>query len=256
MLGLIVALGAATVSLARAELSASGNLFITFNGDIEPETLPRDERAPVTVSISGQVRTLSGEKPPSLRELTIGINRDGHLETRGLPVCRQAQIAHASTKEALEVCGGALVGEGRYKARLAFPEQAQTPSQGKILAFNGKIGGQAAIIGHVYGDDPVPNIGIIPFKISHPGGTFGTVLAGSVPESLSRWGYLKRISLSLHRNYTYKGKRLSYLSAPCSAPRDFQKASFEFAFAEMVFDDGRTLSSKLTRTCKVKPEAR
>jgi hypothetical protein len=256
LLSLVAALGAVTASLARAELTASGNLFITFNGDIEPETLPRDERAPVTVWISGQVRTLSGEKPPSLRKLTIGVNRDGHLETRGLPVCRKAQIAAASTREALEVCRDALVGEGRYRARLAFPEQDQTSAQGKILAFNSKIGGRTVILGHVYGDDPVPSIGIITFKITHPSGTFGTVLTGSIPENLSRWGYLKRISLNLHRDYTYKGKHLSYLSAPCHAPRDLQKAFFKFAFATMLFDDGRTLSSTLTRTCRVKHEAR
>ena len=77
-----------------------------------------------------------------------------------------------------------------------------------------------------------------------------------MPESLTRWGYLKRISFKLHRNYTYRGKRLSYLSAPCRAPRDLNQASFKFAFASMLFDDGRMLSSKLTRTCKVKSSAR
>jgi len=255
LLCLVAALVAVTASLARAELTASGNLFITFNGDIEPEVLPRDERAPVTVWISGQVRTLSGQKPPSLRELTLGVNREGHLETRGLPVCRMSQIDFASTEQALEICGDALVGEGRYRARTTFPEQAQTPSQGRILAFNSKIGGRTAILGHVYGATPVPSTGIIVFKITHPSGTFGTVLSGTVPVNLSRWGYLKRISLSLHRNYTYKGKHLSYLSAPCHAPSELQKAAFKFAFATMVFDDGRTLSSDLTRTCKVKPEA-
>ena len=254
--GIVAALVAVTASLARAELTASGNLFITFNGDIEPEALPRSERAPITIWISGQVRTLSGEKPPSLRELTIGVHRDGHLETRGLPVCRLSQIKVATSEEALAACGGSLVGEGRYRARLTFPEQADSSAVGKILAFNSKIGGREAILGHVYSDDPVPTIGIITFKITHPSGTFGTVLTGSVPESLGRWGYLKRISLSLHRNYTYRGKHLTYLSAPCGAPRGLQKASFKLAFARMLFNDGRTLSSSLTRTCRVKPEAR
>lgn len=245
-----------TASLARAELSADGNLFITFNGDIEPEVLPRDERAPVTVWISGQVRTLAGEDPPSLREITLGVNRDGHLETRGLPVCRMNQIKLATSEEALAACGDALVGEGRYRARLTFPEQADSSSVGKILAFNSKIGGHEAILGHVYSDYPVPNLGIITFKITHPSGTFGTVLTGSVPESLGRWGYLKRISLSLHRNYTHRGKHLTYLSASCRAPRGLRKASFQFAFAEMRFDDGRTLASKLSRTCGVKSGGR
>jgi hypothetical protein len=78
------------------------------------------------------------------------------------------------------------------------------------------------------------------------------VLEGTLPESLTRWGYLKRISLRLHRNYTYKGRARSYLSAPCHAPKGFDRAVFKFAYTSMTFDDGRTLAAKLTRTCRVR----
>jgi len=255
LLALVAGLLVATTAVVRAELSASGNLFITFDGGIEPEALPRDERAPIAVWIAGRVRTLSGEKPPSLRELTIGLHRDGHLETKGLPTCKKDQIDLASSAEALEVCRDALVGSGTYRARTTFPEQSQTPSHGKILAFNAKVGGRAVVFGHVYGDDPAPTSDIIVFEITHPAGSFGTVLHGTLPESLTRWGYLKRISLRLQRKYTYRGERLSYMSAPCRAPRGLNKAAFRFAFASMLFDDGRTLSSKLTRTCRVRRDS-
>jgi hypothetical protein len=252
-----LALLAATAAVVRAELVASGNLFVTFDGGIRPNALPRHERAPIAVWIAGQVRTLSGEKPPSVRQVTIGLNRDGQLRTRGLPVCSRNEIELDSTAEALRACRDALVGKGHYRARTTFPEQAQTPSHGKILAFNGKEDGRPVILGHVYGSDPVPSTGTIVFKITHPRkGSFGTVLRGTVPETLSRWGYLKRISLELHRTYRYRGRSLSYLSAPCPAPRDLRHASFKFAFASMRFDDGRVLSSKLTRTCNVKRERR
>jgi hypothetical protein len=252
LLAIVAGLLAATASVVRAELTASGNLFITFDGGIEPEALPRDERAPIAVWIAGRVRTLSGEKPPALREITIGLNRDGHLETRGLPTCRIDQIDLASSEEALNICRDALVGTGTYRARTTFPEQSQTPSRGRLLAFNAKIGGRPVILGHVYGTDPAPSGDIIVFDITHPKGTFGTVLEGTLPESLTRWGYLKRIALRLHRNYTYHGRRLSYLSAPCRAPRDLAQASFKFAYTSMTFDDGRTLAAKLTRTCRVR----
>ncbi len=255
LLAAIIGVLGATASAVNAELTASGNLFVTFDGGIEPDALPRDERAPITVWIAGRVRTLSGETPPSLRKITIGLNRDGHLETRGLPLCRKNQIDLASSTEALAACKSALVGSGTYRARTTFPEQSQSPSHGKLLAFNAVVDGKSVILGHVYGDEPAPSTGIVIFDIKRTNGTFGTVLTGTMPETLTRWGYLKRISLRLHRNYIYKGEHLSYLSAPCRAPRDLDQASFKFAFTSMLFDDGRTLSANLTRTCKVKGDS-
>jgi hypothetical protein len=252
LLAAAVAILAAMASVVRAELSASGNLFVTFDGGITPNALPREERAPITVWISGTVRTLSGE-PPSLREITIGLNRDGHLDKTGLPTCRKGRIDLASSEEALSRCRDALVGNGTYRARTTFPEQSQTPTHGRILAFNSTVGGKPVILGHVYGNNPVPSTGVVIFHIEHPRhGAFGTVLKGSLPAVLTRWGYLKRIRLSLHRNYVYGGRPHSYLSAPCPAPRGLRQASFRFAYASLLFDDGRELSAKLTRTCRVK----
>ena len=54
-------------SLAQAELTARGDLFVKFSGGIAPNALPRDARAPISVSVAGTVRTLSGERPPALR---------------------------------------------------------------------------------------------------------------------------------------------------------------------------------------------
>ena len=50
----------------------------------------------------------------------------------------------------------------------------------------------------------------------------------------------------------YRGQRRSYLSATCDAPAGFPGATFPFAHASMTFADGRTLSSTLTRSCKVR----
>lgn len=249
----VLGLLAATAAVVRAELVAKGNLFVTFDGGIRPDALPRHSRGPIAVWVAGKVRTLKGDEPPTVRRITIGLNRDGHLETRGLPVCHKGDVDLLSSAEALQACRDALVGSGRYRARTTFPEQAQSPAHGKILAFNGKVNGRPVILGHVYGSDPAPSAGTIIFKIRHPGkGAFGTVLSGTVPASVARWGYLKRIRLELHRTYRYRGKRLSYLSAPCPAPRDLNRASFKFAFASMRFADGRVLSSTLTRTCRVR----
>ena len=222
-----------------------------FQGGIDPVALPRAQRAAITVSVAGTVKTLSGERPPALREIEIELNRGGELNSNGLPVCRYGQLVAVVPAKALKACGGALVGEGSYAAKTAFPEQSTFPSDGHILAFNGFYRGREVILAHVYGTSPVPITRIIVFYVHRHGGTYGTVIKGSLPDAVNHYGYVVEIALRLHRIYTYRGQRRSYLSAACEAPSGFTVATFPFARASMAFADGRTLASTLTRSCKV-----
>jgi len=191
-------------------------------------------------------------RPPPLRNVTIALNRAGVLDTRGLPTCSKGRLEGSTSSQALASCSDALVGRGRYRARTTFPETPPQPTVGTILAFNAKLHGRQAIMGQVHSVTPVNSTSVIVFEIKHPSGTFGTVLSGRVPSALSKYSYLKRISLRLQRTYSYRGKSHSYLSAPCSAPAGLSKASFPFVKASLSFADGRTLSATLTRTCKVR----
>lgn len=248
---LVTALMGAAATSAHAELAERGDLFVRFDGGIAPNALPRERLAPITVNVEGTVKTLSGERPPALRQIKIEINRGGRLSTHGLPACAHKQVVAASPQQALDACGRALVGEGVYRANTAFPEQDTFPSRGHILAFNAVSNGHDAILAHIYGNDPVPITRIIVFHIRRTSGTYGTVLAGDLPVAVNRYGYVESISLSLHRRYVYRGKLRSYISAACAAPRGFFGALFPFARTSMTFEDGRTLSSTLTRSCKV-----
>jgi len=239
-------------AIANAELVERGNLFVKFDGGIAPTALPRTAKAPIGVRVDGTVRVLSGERPPALRHISIAINRGGVIDTKGLPTCRRSQIEPATSQQALEACGPAMVGEGRYLGALALPEQDRFPLQGRVLAFNAVINGQRAILAHVYGSDPVPNSRIIVFHIHQAHGTFGTTLSAALPARLNRSGYLKKISLNLRRTFVYRGRKHSYLSAACSAPAGFSTATFPFSKVSMTFADGRKLSSVLIRSCRVR----
>ena len=245
----LASLAAATPS--GAELVERGDLFVRFSGGIAPTALPRDRLAPIAVRVKGTVKTLSGSKPPALRWISLEINRGGQIDTRGLPVCHRSQVEATSSRGALSACRSALVGEGRYVAGTAFPEQASFPSRGRIVAFNSVEEGRPAILAHVYGTMPVPTTRIFFFRIHHRQGTFGTTLTASLPPSINRYGYLKQISLALFRVYRFRGRVHSYLSAACSAPVGFAGAVFPFARAAMAFEDGRKLASTLTRSCHV-----
>ena len=239
-------------SLAHAELIERGNLFVKFAGGIAPTKLPRHVNAPISVRVDGTVRTLSGERPPALRFISIAINRGGRIETEGLPLCDRGRIEAASSAQAMEACGASLVGSGRYVAGVTFPEQETLPLQGRILAFNATVDGRRAILAHIFGAKPFPNSRTFVFKIRRTHGTFGTVLTAELPRAVNRNGYLRRIVLNLRRDYVYGGRKHSYLSASCGAPSGTTIGVFPFVRVGMTFADGRKLASTLIRTCTVR----
>jgi hypothetical protein len=249
---LLLPLVLAFAPTASAELSAHGDLFASFSGGIWPRSLPRDRPSPIAVHLAGTVKTLSGARPPALRAITIALGRGGRLNAAGLPLCFPAEVRSSTDAQALAACGAALVGHGTYLASTAFPEQQAFPARARILAFNSLLDGRPAILAHVYGAEPAPVTRLYQFRISRKSGPYGILLAASLPASSNRYGYLTAISLDLHRTYFYRGLRRSYLSATCATPPGIFRATFPFARAVMRFSDGRHLTARLIRSCRVR----
>ncbi len=90
---------------------------------------------------------------------------------------------------------------------------------------------------------------MIEFKIKKTSGRFGIALDADLPASLRSWGNLTGIELKLSRTYSSGGKKHSYISAGCPAPKGFPGASFPFARTSFGFEGGPTLTSTLTRNC-------
>jgi hypothetical protein len=249
-LPLLVALCLTTASLAHAESVQSGSVRVAFAGKITPHTLPRQGKAPVEVSVSTKI-TASGKAkvPPQLTHLEIAINQNGVLDTTGLPVCPLEVIQPSTTQEALANCRRSLVGEGLFEAKVLLKGQASFPSVGKLYAFNSRVNGRPAILAHVYGTQPAPASFTLVFEVRKAKGTFGTVLSASLPDVTSGSGYVTGLSISLGKSYSYRGKRHSYLSAGCPAPKGFARASFPFARATLAFAGGRRVEQELVRSC-------
>jgi hypothetical protein len=238
--------------LALAEVTQRGNLRVSFEGRIAPHRLPRTEKAPVAVTLAGEIKTTDGQDPPQLRTISMAINRNGKLDYKGLPRCNYHQIQPSNTREAKEACKKSLVGSGTFKANVALPEQSPFPSDGTILAFNGNLHGKPVIYAHIYGTKPLPTSFVLPFEIRQSSGEYATTLVAQLPRVAAEWGFVSGVSLTLQRNFSYKGKRHSYLSAGCPAAPGFPGATFGFAKASFGFGDGKTLSSTLTRDCRVR----
>lgn len=248
----LLAQGVLLVPLVSAEVSQKQGVRVSVNGSIKPSKLPRTGTAPVAVSFAGKIGSSGGGGPPQLEEISIAINRNGRLDTRGLPRCRMGRIDPSTTRDAIVACRSSLIGEGSFSANVKLPEQSPFPSRGKVLAFNGRLGGRPAVFAHIFGTSPVPTSVVLPFVITGTRGTFGTLLSASLPRVTGDWGYVTGISMTLSRRYSYRGKPRSYMSAGCPAPSGFRRVFFPLARTSFAFAGGVTVTSTLTRSCRVR----
>jgi hypothetical protein len=239
-------------TLATAAVIQQEGLRISVLSQIIPYKLPRGRPAPIAVFVAGHLSTADGGIPPQLLRLTIEVNRHGLLQSRGLPACRIPEVQPASTGRALENCQDALIGSGRFWANIILPDQRPYPTQGRLLAFNGREGGKPVLLAHIYTTHPFASSFVIPFSIRHVSkGPYGTELKASLPQALGTWGYLDRIKLTLRRKYRYRGKELSYFNAGCPAPGKAKRASFPLAYASFSFAGRPSMGATVTKTCAV-----
>ncbi|HET9153681.1 MAG TPA: hypothetical protein VFN85_06170 [Solirubrobacterales bacterium] len=249
--GAVAALVTFGAALAHADVIQRGNARVIFDGKLSPQTLPRVGTAPAQVAVSAKIEPRPGKAPPQLQRIRIAINRHGHLNTQGLPVCSLDEIQPSTTQDALSKCGDALVGTGIFSAKLLVSGPSPFPSEGKMYAFNSVLHGRPAILAHVYGTKPAPASYTIPFEVRPAKGTYGFALVAAFPEFNAHQGYVSGLTLNLGRNFTYRGKRQSYIAAGCPAPKGFSGAVFPFAQASFVFKS-RTLTSTLIGHCRAR----
>jgi len=129
-----------------AETVREGGIQVGVSGRLTPQVLPRNGKVPVAVSFAGRIRSTSPTGPPQLLSLKVELNRHGVLTYRGVPKCRMGHINPSTTSEAIVACRRALVGTGNFSANVKLPEQSPFPSEGKVLAFNGRFKGRPAIL--------------------------------------------------------------------------------------------------------------
>jgi hypothetical protein len=247
---LLIATGALAAA-AAAEVVQSGVVRVTFHAAFAPHSLPRERPAPISVEVDGQISTTDGSQPPPLKKLRLEFASSGRIDAEGLPSCRAAQLQTTSSELALQRCGRARVGYGRFQAQLRFTGRP-TLVDGRALVFNGSVDHRPGMFIHIYISRPVELTLVIPLKVSHRSGRFGTVMTTRVPKLAGGLGSITELQLKLGRRYAYRGDRRSYLSAACAAPAGFPGATFTFAHSVFSFAGGRTMDAFLSRSCKVR----
>jgi hypothetical protein len=237
---------------AGAERSQRGNLIVTLDGGISPKKLPRDKPAPVTVNLLGGVHTTDGSPIPRVNWIKLELAWRGNLSTHGLPVCPQVRLRSTDSRQAMDACGGSLVGKGKLYAEIFVPNQEPFGVHANLLAFNGKTQAKRpAVLVHAYTPDP-PVSFIIPFTIHRNTGSFKTVLVTTIRRSVGPWPHVANFQIRVARNFSHNGERHSYLSASCPVPPHFTAGFLSFARAIYTFAGGKQLTTETVRSCRAR----
>jgi hypothetical protein len=224
----------------------AGNLRLTVDGNVSPTALPKDELAPISFHAEGSLASVDGSPLPPLEQIVLDSSRGGVVNAVGLPACSYGKLRATSTEAAIKACPEAIVGRGKAEVEVAFPEQAPFDAVGPIVLFNGGVrGGTTTFYAHAYVAVPAPTAVIVTVKATKVNdGPYGLHTVAKVPVIAGGAGAVKSFELTIHRLFTYKGRRESFLEARCEDGRFL--AQVEFALR-----DGEKLAGGVTRKCEV-----
>lgn len=236
-----------------SEIVQKAGLRLKVIDRLAPHRLPRADAAPIAVTLGWEVASLDGSPLPDLHSLSLEINRHGRFDYTGLPLCPLAKIQPASTSRALTNCRSSLVGTGSFSAETGISGQKSSQTSGRLLIFNGRRRGKAVLLVQIYSPRPYPTSFVIPFDLKRSRrGAYGTALQATLPKTLSAWGKLTGMRMTLFRRYNYGGKRHSFISAACPAPKGIFTVGFPLARTSFSFQGNASLGATLSGHCSVR----
>jgi len=236
-LGALIAVSVAGLAAAAGEKPVTveaGNLVFTFNGGFSPSKLPKKKLAPISLKASGVIKTKDGSHPPALKEVVLESDKNGTINTKGIPVCKSGQLQSRDTKAAEKACKKAIIGSGQTTVEVQFPEQNPIDVNSKLIVFNGGTsGGKTTLYIHAYFSAPVTGAIVTTVKIKKVhNGRYGLKSVATIPKIAGGSGSVKTFNLKINKG----------LSAKCPDGK-LQ------AHATSVFADGTKASATILRTC-------
>lgn len=248
-LGALIALTVASVGMAakaKDTIVKAGNLEVVIDGSsgLTPSALSKTKYTPVAFTAAGSFRNLDGSQPPALKEVTLD-TKNAAVNTKGYPTCSSGQLQATSTKAAEKACKDAIIGSGSSTISVVFPEQSPIPGKAPLLVFNGGTsGGTTTFYIHAYLTQPIVTAVVTTVKIKKAGNGLKTVT--SIPRIAGGNGAVKDFSLKIDKKFTYKGKKVSVLSAKCVGGKYGADVTAKFY-------EGQQVKAQILRTCTPKP---
>src|SRR5215213_6285715 len=202
---------ASSVGGSDAALIKVGNLVLKADGGFVPSALPRGHDEP------------------------LDFDKDLRIESRGLPVCSAAKIAHATVGQARRRCAKSIVGTGHVGA---FFDLFGAPVEARVKAtlFNGpRQNGKPTVIGHTFTTLPTTKTYMVVIPLEPMKGQYSYQATVDVP-TLAAGGVLTHIDGRIGRRYDYRGRQRSYVNARCTS--GVIRVHGRFDFAEGMIMDG------------------
>jgi hypothetical protein len=250
VVALAVFVAVAVAGTAGAEQPVTveaGNLIITANGGLTPKVMSKTKLTPVAFNASGKIETKDHTHPPAVKEVIVEGDKNVAVDTTGFPTCKSGQLQAQDTEHAEAICKSAIIGKGTTNIEIAFPESKPIPVNSKLLVFNGgTAGGLTTFYIHAYITVPTPAAVVTTVKIKKVHhGRYGLEAIASIPKIAGGSGSVTSFSLTINKQYTYKGKKMSVISSKCTDGKIQANVISKFA-------DGTQAQAELIRTCTPK----
>jgi hypothetical protein len=240
----------ASVALAGPTVSGPDGNTQSIETVIGPKKLPKKTLAPATLKVvtkTASTTNPTGVPSPAV-EAVIDFDKGASIFTKGLPTCNPSQLQSTSTEIAEEKCGSAKIGSGKAEALLPTGSKVFTVDQ-TVTAFNGvPQGGKPTVILHSYGTTPIQTtLVLIGTVTNYDKEGYGPRLDVQIPLIAGGTGALTNFQVTINKKWSYKGKKVSFVSAQCATKKLKTRSVFTYL-------DGSSLEALNTQTCSQAPE--
>lgn len=220
---LAAAAAVATSATAYAVTAEIGPVWVSATATVKQRELPRPGHgnSPIDLTSVTRVGTRDGSTPPTLKTLVFLLDKNGRVDTKGLPTCPLARLKGTTPRQARKRCAGALVGRGTATVRVTMPGRAPFAFTSPLSFFNGpKQGGAPTLIAHGYETVPAKKTVLVPIRIERiSAGRYGYRAKVELPEFAGGYGAPLLAEATIGATRMRGGKRVGYIEAHCAGGR-------------------------------------
>jgi hypothetical protein len=242
-------------SIGLAEISEPGQegSAPSATGSLSPVNLPRTKPVPVTLAVQFSSPPVGGATRV-LERIDFELSPRVTFGLHGLKSCDDDTL-YTPSVDARRACAGSLVGHGTVTSEI-FSLHGPVTVTGQLLAFYSDYEGRPLIYGQVRTPEPINLLYVIPFTIGKSESLGGTdlfvpsgkmsgiqgICASKRPDCFhppydleSFYARISGLDLNLHRVYHSEGRRLSFVSATCAAPKGVGSDFYTLLKAKLTY---------------------